>query len=228
MIGGGKFFIDPLIKNNYFEEFEKYNLLKYGYNYKVKTTNIIDLTYSEDNILCQMRKGHKSDVKRALRDEDLQIDYVDKSSSNIESSLLEYKKIHIVDAGRQTRTDDSWVCMLSWLYAGNAVLVLAKSKSLEKYISGAFIPMYKDSAYYGSYATINGNLNNSIVGHLVQWCIIKYLKEHGINRYETGWNYYASSFDKMTFDQKLIQISEFKHGFGGKEKMFIEFVSNYV
>jgi hypothetical protein len=220
------FFIDPLINNNYLEEFKNYNLLKY--NYKIKTTNIIDLTLSEENILGAMRKGHKSDIKRALKDKDLQIDYVDKTSDKINNFFIEYKKMHITDAGRQTRTDTSWACMLDWIHDGNALLILAKSRSLGKYISGAFIPIYKNAAYYGSYATINANLNNAIVGHLIQWYIIQYLKNRGVKRYETGWNYYVSSFDKGSCDQKLMQISEFKRGFGGKEKILIEFISDHI
>jgi lipid II:glycine glycyltransferase (peptidoglycan interpeptide bridge formation enzyme) len=219
--GGGKFFIDPLIENNYFDEFKNYNLLRYKYDYKIKTTNIIDLTHSEENILSQMRKGHKSDIKRALKDKDLQIDYVDKTSCKIDEALLNYKKIHTIDAGGQTRTDASWDYMSDWLYNGNAVLVLAKSNSLGKYISGAYILMYKYSAYYGSYATIDANLNNAVIGHLIQWHIIKYLKEKGIKEYETGWNYYGN-------DEKLLQISKFKAGFGGKEKLLIEFISEYT
>jgi hypothetical protein len=150
------------------------------------------------------------------------------TSDKINETLLAYKKIHSIDAGRQTRTDASWNCMLDWLYNGNAVLAMAKSNSLGKYISGAFILMYKNNAYYGSYATIDANLNNAVVGHFVQWYIIKYLKSRGIKKYETGWNYYASSFSKNICDQKLMQISEYKRGFGGKEKILIEFISDYT
>jgi lipid II:glycine glycyltransferase (peptidoglycan interpeptide bridge formation enzyme) len=219
----GSFFIDPLMANNWLDDFEYYNLLKYGYDYKMKTTNILDVSFPEELILSGMRKGHKSDIKRALKDKDIRIDYVDNSCNNIYESLLEFKKIHAIDAGRQTRTDDSWACQLSWLLNGYAVLVLAWSNSLNKYVSGAFINMYKNSAYYGSFATIDAELNNAILGHLIQWYGIKYMKSKNIKRYETGWNYYMSSFEHG-YDEKLIQISKFKGGFGGKEVIFLEYI----
>jgi DNA-binding sugar fermentation-stimulating protein len=219
-----RLFIDPLIDSNYFYEFENYNLLKYNYKCKVNTTNVIDLTFSETVLLNNMRKGHKSDIKRAIKDEDIQVECVNKSSNKIDVLFSEYKKMHIIDVGRQTRTDASWGCMLNWIYSGYGILILARSKSKQEYISGAFVLIYKHSAYYGSYATIDSISHNAIVGHLIQWNIIKYLKEMGIKKYETGWNYYKSSPDAV-HDEKLLRISRFKAGFGGKEKVFFEFTT---
>jgi lipid II:glycine glycyltransferase (peptidoglycan interpeptide bridge formation enzyme) len=135
---------------------------------------------------------------------------------------MEFKKIHIADAGRQTRTDASWNCQLQWLLHGYAALVMAWHKGMEKYICGAYDNMYKGSAYYGSFATIDSAANNAILGHLIQWETIKYLKEKGVKMYETGWNYYASSFESGS-DEKLMSISKFKSGFGGKERILLEY-----
>ena len=217
------FFIDPLMANNWLDNFEYYNLLKYGYNYKIKTTNILDITFPEEMILAGMRKGHKADIKRALKDNDIRIDCVDSSCNYVNEAFIEFKKIHAIDAGRQTRTDSSWACQLSWLLNGYAVLVLAWSKSLNRYVCGAFIIMYKNHAYYGSFATINAELNNAILGHLIQWHGIKYMKSKNVKKYETGWNYYRSSFEHES-NEKLIQISKFKGGFGGKEAILLEYI----
>jgi hypothetical protein len=218
------FFIDPLIESNYFDDFECYNLLKYGHDCKTGTTNMIDLTLPEDIILSEMRKGHKSGIKRILKDTDIRIDYVDRSSKNISILSNEYKKIHSFDAGRQTRTDASWACMENWICDKNGFLVLAWSKSEKKYICGAFVICYKSGAYYGSYATLDSLSNNALLGHLIQWSIITYLKSTNAEKYETGVNHYALVSERE-HNKKLMEISKFKKGFGGKERVRIEYIT---
>ena len=222
-VGKRSFFIDPLIVNNWFNDFKSYNFLRYGYNSKLTTTNILDLTDSEEEAFSRLRSRYKSYIKKELKDIDLRFDYIDSSCRDVYEKLMDFKKIHAIDAGRQTRTDASWECQLKWLSGGYASLVLSWSKSLNKYISGVFILIYKHNAYYGAYATIDSTRNNGFIGHLTQWNAIKYLISKGIKKYETGWNYYKSSFDEHGYNEKLINISKFKRGFGGREIPLIEF-----
>ena len=56
---------------------------------------------------------------------------------------------------------------------------------------------------------------------------MKYMFEHGIITYETGWNYYATNFKDKMVDQKVLDISKFKKGFGGKEYPLFTFVKNF-
>jgi hypothetical protein len=225
-VGKRFFFIDPLIDNNYLENFEYYNLLKYDYDYDyvLKMTNILDLGFPLDMVLSKMRNDHRCDIKRALKDSDMRIDCIDCMSRNIDDLMMEFKDIHIIDAGRQTRTDASWSHMSDWIKDDFALLMLAWSYSLKKHIGGAFVIKYKNKAYYASYAAIDTSLNNAAIGPLLQWSIIKHLKDRGIKYYETGWNYYLSSFESGECNKKLLSISEFKRGFGGKEKILLEYV----
>lgn len=213
------FFIDPLINANYLESFKEYNLLKYDYVADVTTTNIIDLKDDLDTILRQMRKGHKADIKAALKGDDYRIDIFDNNNFT-EDKMEIFKKIHCIDAGRQTRTDKSWDCMSEFVKNNNAFLILVWIESLNQYCAGGFFLLYKQKAYYGSYATIDSGLLNAKLGYLVQWNAIQYLKSNNYQKYETGCNFYNSSVKEM-------EISKFKRGFGGDEILRFNFKKEY-
>jgi len=107
--------------------------------------------------------------------------------------------------------------------SGFAVLVLIYDNILQKYISGLFCIYYKGKAYDGSTATIDSTLGCGTVGCFIRYTAMIWLKRHGVNEYEIGPNYYRSTFDQGICNEKLINISKFKIGFGGKEKLRIEY-----
>lgn len=220
-----KFFIDPLINSDVYNQFDDFNLLSFNFKTRLKTTTILDLTTGKENIVREMRKGHKADVKAVFRDGGFRVDIFDQSNpSSYEESMAVYKNIHFIDSGRETRTDASWRDTYEWVKKGYAFLVLIWHEELKKYIAGAWFLAYKKKAYYGSYATIDSSLLKGKVGYAVQWGAIQYMLEHGYTTYETGWNYYASNFKEAQVDRKILAISKFKKGFGGKEYPLLSFV----
>jgi len=222
----GKFFIDPLIDASPYEHFDDFDLLKYEYYPSVKTTSIIDLTVGSKKVLQQMRKGHKAAVKAAYRDGGFRVDIFDKSNSaDFQSSMGIMQNVHFIDAGRKTRSDQSWLVTYEWIKAGYSFLVMIFDENLNEYIAGAWFMTYKQKAYYGSYATIDTSLLQGRVGYAVQWAAIKYLIEHEYRNYETGWNFYSSY--KGEVDDKVLMISRFKHGFGGKKYPLFSFEKRY-
>lgn len=221
----GKFMIDPLIEFPYFNDFASYNMLEEGASLDFQTTNIVDLRLDENEILRKMRKGHKSAIGQVLKETTYRIDIFDKS--NITKDILsKFKKIHIVDAGRQTRTDESWDKMLRWIENDYAILVMLWSIERQGYISGALIMKYKKSAYYASFATLDSNFLNGHVGHLLQWNIIKHLKACGIEIYETGVNHREG--EALDEDDKLAKISGYKKGFRSAELPKITYLNQYT
>ena len=206
----GKFIIDPLIKYDYFKDFECFNLLGTNAKLDFSTTNIVDLTLDDEIILKRMRKGHKAAIKAAIKEKGCHTEIYDKHNITKEK-ILKFKEIHKIDAGRQTRTNESWDCMLQWIKAGNAFLILLWMDEIKDYVCGALIISYKKHAYYASYGIIDSNLLNGHCGYLIQYEIIKYLKKAGYEKYETGDNYYREIINDN--DLKLLEIAKYKRGF---------------
>lgn len=222
----GKFFIDPLISAEPYQNFDDFDLMKYGYLPSLKTTSIIDLTVGAEKVLQQMRKGHKAAVKAVYRDGGFRVDIFDKDNpGTFETTMAVMQKIHFIDAGRKTRTDASWIDTYQWLKNGHGFLVMVFDEIRNEYTTAAWFMTYKKEAYYGSYATVDSELLQGRVGYAVQWAAIQYLSEHGYERYETGWNFY-SSYEKEV-DNKVLMISRFKHGFGGKKYPLFSFGKKY-
>ncbi len=222
----GKFFIDPLIDISPYDNFDDYDLLKFEFIPSIKTTTIIDLTVGKDTVLQRMRKGHKAAVKAVYRDGGFRVDIFDKDNSgDFQSSMGIMQNIHFIDAGRKTRTDQSWQVTYEWIKSGYGFLVMLFDESRNEYIASAWFMTYKQKAYYGSYATIDSTLLLGRAGYAIQWAAISYLCEHGFRSYETGWNFYSSYKDEV--DDKVLMISRFKHGFGGRKYPLLSFEKQY-
>lgn len=220
------FFIDPLIKKDYLNDFKEFNLLKFGFSPDVKTTNIINMNDDIDLILRKMRKGHKADIKSVLKSDDYRVDVFNKDNFT-DDKLQIFKEIHKIDAGRQTRTDKSWEYIGEWIKNNHAVLLLVRINSLNKYCAGGVFILYKKHGYYGYYATLDSSLLRHKIGPLTQWSAIEYLKQNNFEKYEVGYNYYKANF-KDTPNLKEMEISKFKRGFGGDEVLHLTFKKNYT
>lgn len=205
-----KFMVDPLIKYPYFNDFASFNLLEKGFQLEFTTTNVVDLTLDIDVILRKMRKGHKAAVKQVLQQGGYHVDIFEANTIN-HDILLKFKAIHFKDAGRQTRTDESWEWMYRWITAGKAFLALLYLDEKQDYAAGALIMQYKDAAYYASFATTDSYMLNGHCGQAIQWEVIKHLKEKGYSRYETGRNYFADS--QYAGDAKRMEISKYQRGY---------------
>ena len=205
-----RFFVDPL-SEDVLRGGQRINpITKFGYHETSLSTNIIELSGSEEEIFANIRKGHKADIKAAKK-KYFRVDIFDKR--NISREIFEiYRNLHFIDAGRKTRPDESWDNMHDFIKDGKSALALVKSE--KEYIAGALVIIYKDKAYYGSGATHPGFSKERGVGHLLQWEVVKHLKAVGVKYYEIGWNFY-SVISQNVISDKEVNISKFKAGFGG-------------
>ena len=220
----GKFIIDPLITRPYFKDFSIFNMLEEGASLRFSTTNVVDLTVPEDEILRRMRKGHKAAIKQIMKTPGYRVDVFDKSNITIDK-MLRFKEIHKIDAGRQTRTDASWECMYEWVASGCGCLVMLWLDSIADYGAAALIMHYKKAAYYASYGILDSSFLNGHVGDILQWEAIRHLKSAGIEIYEIGDNYYGLS--DSANDRKLLEIAKYKKGFRSAEIPKIYFRKEY-
>lgn len=126
--------------------------------------------------------------------------------------FLRYKELHHKDAGRKTRPDETFKIMYKMISEGNAFL--SEVTSLEGQPLGyGLIYLYKNSALYGS-AAMDPTVDLPI-GHLVQWGVLQYLSQIGVEYYDTS-NQFPSPQLLQDYDHKKKQISFFKRGFGGE------------
>jgi len=207
-----RFFIDPLTDQILQPKEQHFSFSAFGYTDYAISSNILTLKDDEENILRDMRKGHKADVKYAIK-MDYNVDIYDRTNIT-EEKLLLFKEMHKQDAGRQTRPNESWGDMLEWIKSNHAILFLEKIPGSDQYVDGALVITYKNKAYYGSSATMPGFENTRGLGHFIQWGTIRELKRKGIDYYDIGWNF-SQGFSQEIASAKESYISRYKAGFGG-------------
>ena len=160
------------------------------------------------NLWSDVRKGHKSDVKRA--GEVCELKVWDRYTITA-LKFREYRLLHARDAGRVTRSQRTFDLMLSWVEAGHAILVEAEHGG--QAISFALVIIFGTGAYYGS-SCKDPDHPDIAASHLVQWGTISWLKEHGFEWYDIGLQQFHSQWYGPA-STKHISISQFKRGFGG-------------
>ncbi len=201
--------VDPLGNPEQKTTFYNYNyLLKYGYLDESGLTQLIDLRKSKEELFADIRKGHKSDIKGG-RIYDVQV----YGKDNMTEQMIErYKEIYEEDAGKVTRNSELYHFYLEFIRSGMGLAAFGKIGGKE--VGVVLITMYKKTAYYSSYAELETELNRVPIGHILQWEVINYLKDYGVEFYETGEQVYGKTHYSVP-DEKIINISNFKRGFGG-------------
>ncbi|OGC22601.1 hypothetical protein A3J90_06980 [candidate division WOR-1 bacterium RIFOXYC2_FULL_37_10] len=185
-------------------------LMKYGYFNHSLNTQILDLTSSYETLNRDVRKGHKYDIKRG--EKAYVVDIFDKN--NITKDIFNfYRLLHHKASGRITRPLVTFDMMYKWILDGNGVLCGLKYNNI--YIGFSLIITYKNAAYYGSASDDPDAKVDVPISHIIQWETVKWLKNNGFVCYEIGLQQYSSQlYDNP--NQKDIDISLFKRGFGGK------------
>lgn len=203
-----KFRFDPLSNPESREKLYSYNyLIKKFYLDKSSLTQILDLQKEETELWSDIRKGHKSDIKRG----NYEIEFYDKTNMS-QNIIEEYKKIYELDAGKVTRNSQMYQHYYNFVVDEKAIIALAKKNG--ENVAVLIATFYKDTAYYSSYAELTEKLSGIPVGHQLQWNTMLELKRRGIHYYEIGEQVFGS-YEKGTEEAKLVNISNFKRGFGG-------------
>lgn len=184
-------------------------LLRFGYFDLAYLTQIVDLREPEEVLWAAIRKGHKADIKRAARSCAVNI----WDAATITPDVFRaYQALHGKDAGRVTRSQDTFDQMLAWVRQGHAVLVETAFEG--RAMAFALIMRFGSGAYYGS-ACKDPDLAAIPGSHLGQWEAIRWLKARGMQFYDLG----IQQFGPLWFDvpaDKELTIARFKRGFGGR------------
>lgn len=166
-------------------------------------TRLIDLSKSEEQLWKDVRRSYRATIKKGMTDRNLDVTFL------TPHVYLEHAKaLHIRQAGRQTRSDETWDLQAQWLKSGQAFGVAAwraRENSEVRMVGFAFTAGDREAHYYFS-----GASSEPDVQHLLQWALIRNLRENGIRRYEIGWQGEAQ-------DEKGKHIEFFRSGFGGDD-----------
>lgn len=185
------------------------NLYKKGLIDTSTYTCILDLSKNEDDIMSNMRKGHKAAIKKAQKS----LKCVCCDITNVSGEAIEeFRRIYFMVAGKATRPDETFKMLHFFVKNGNAFLLKA---CLGEEIAGyTMVFLYKKHAYYAMACVIE-KFKDQDVSHFLQWNAINYLKKHDVCFYELGDQFFSKSFFHQVSD-KSISISAFKRGFGGR------------
>ncbi len=182
--------------------------VQFGFTSHILPTQIIDVRKSPVEILKGMRKGHRSDIRRAEKE----LEGFVMSDKNASDDLFaSYQQLHVKAAGGQTRPSETFEMMCQWIRDGYGILVGASLKGTP--VSFAYVNIFKDCAYYSS-ACNDPEIKDLPLAHFVQWEILNWLHEHAFHYYEIGWQVYDST-EVVPASDKEVAISRFKRGFGG-------------
>ncbi|MBI4355001.1 MAG: GNAT family N-acetyltransferase [Candidatus Omnitrophica bacterium] len=183
-------------------------LLPYGFFDLTVLTQVVDLRQPRETLWAQIRKGHKSDIKRGGKS--CAVTVWDQATITLEK-FRQYQELHRKDAGRATRSQRTFDLMLDWVRDGQAMLTEAHIG--DRPIAFALVMRFGVGAYYGSGCKDPDHLSVP-ASHLIQWEAMLWLKAHGTQFYDLGLQHLAPQWFHVPTAKEL-GISSFKRGFGG-------------
>lgn len=201
--------VRPQLKKDEFSKktFKDLRFIKAPTHLHAELTSQLDITKSEEELLAQMRKTTRYEVKKAIK-ENVKI-----ITSNDSADIKKFYDLQIETAKRQKFIPFSYKFLYEQFRVfaefGNALLY--KAELDKKLLAQAFVIFYgKEAVYHYGVSTDEGRRYPG--SYLIQWEGIKEAKKRGMTRYNF-WG--VSPLDKA--DHRFAGLSLFKRGFGGED-----------
>lgn len=174
-------------------------------------TNQLDLSPSEDELMANMRKTTRYEIRRAVREE-IRV----KTSLNVDD-LREFYAIQVETAKRQGFVPFSYEFLSEqfsvFSEAGSALLYKAyKDKTL---LAEAIVIFYRNEAVY-HYGASTDEGRKHPGAYIIQWEAIKEAKKRGMKRYN-----FWGVVPLTETEHRFFGVSIFKRGFGGHEVQYV-------
>ena len=179
-------------------------------------SKVIDLNKDELTLKSQLRKSYGNLINWGLRE--MQPKILDYSNVTWES-IEDFRKLHTREAGRETRSLESWHRQFEMVQAGEAFVVLAQLNN--ELVSAGFFMCSPTNCFYGVSAS-RRDLFEKPMFHSLMWSAILYSKKLGCRWFEVGEQLYSNHPPDKPPSKKELGISEFKAGFGGETRMFLD------
>jgi len=211
------FSIDPLsLEKNSFNFLQRFNYLDASI-----LTYVIDCGDSEP--LSEMRRGHKSDVKKIQQNDDFKVFRFD--STNCSSQVHEeFRQLSYKCAGREIRPKETYDKQFEILKNNQAVLFCLVHK--EQKIAFAHFEYNKDKAFY-TVGVDDPDFEKMPLYHTLIYTAMRFFKDLGVRYIDTGQPSSPSTQFLYYPDAKQLNIALFKRGFGGNFKQNFRGVKYY-
>ena len=175
-----------------------------------QNTVILDLTKSEDDLLMELRRQTRYEVRRAEKLE------IKASHDESESVFRTFHQIQLETAKRQDFVPPSLKELLAEreAFKDNARLYISKTKDGEPLAYGLILSFATEAAYFEAAST---DLNRKLPGtYALLWTAIKDLKAAGFERFNL-WGIAPPGVENHRYSG----VTTFKTGFGGRVVEFI-------
>ena len=179
-------------------------------------SSVLDLSQDEVQLKNNLRKSYRSLINWGLRE--LQPQVFEGRSLTWED-MNEFRALHVREAGRETRSEASWRRQFEMVEASEAFVVEGRLDG--EMVSAGFFCASQTHCYYGSSAS-RRDLFEQPLFHSLMWSAILHAKERGCRWFEVGEQAYPNHPRDPRPSDKARSISEFKHGFGGGTRMFLD------
>jgi len=181
-------------------------------------TRVLDLTKTDEQLLAEMRKSTRYEIKRAVkmgikveqsRDENLVADFIRLQTETAKrEGFVPFSRKYLLEQFRAFRKTNS-VC---WFFI-RSDLAAAGSDLL---ISMAFVIFYRGEAVY-HYAASSNEARKIPAAYAIQWAIIVEAKKRGMKTY----NLWGDVADDKLNSHRFAGPSMFKRGFGGEQVAYL-------
>lgn len=173
-------------------------------------TIMLDLTKTEDELLSEMRRQTRYEVRRAAKLG------VTVKFSNDEALFREFHEVQTATAARQHFVPPDLKMLLAerTAFGPNARLYVARTDAGEPVAYGLILLAGGEAEYFEAAST---DLNHKIPGaYALQWQVIRDLKQLGIKRYNL-WGIAPPGQP----EHRYAKVTTFKKGFGGEVVEFV-------
>lgn len=187
--------------------FKDLGFIKATMHLHAELTSQLDITKSEDELMVQMRKTTRHEVKKAIK-ENVKI-----TASTEEKDIKKFFALQMETAKRQKFVPFSYEFLheqfKTFTQSGNALLYKAEFE--KKLLAQAFIIFYnKEAVYHYGASTDDGRKYPG--AYLIQWEAIREAKKRRMIRY----NFWGVAPENNP-NHRFSGLSLFKRGFGGTD-----------
>ena len=201
--------------NGYTSSVSEYLLAK-GAHGQAKYSRIIDLQYREEHLRSSVRKRYRGLINWGMKEIQPEIH----NSGNINwEKILEFRDLHISVCGRETRSIKTWRRQYECILNDEAFIVLGYIDT--KLVSAGYFSYSKTNCYYGVSAS-RRDLFEKPIFHSLMWRAIIYAKKIGCHWFDVGEQIFPNQNMNNLPTKKEIDISHFKAGFGGSNRIFLD------
>jgi hypothetical protein len=213
-INGTVWYRDFLLDGN--TSFLTTHLLKKGAIVAPVFSKVIDLFEDKSIFRSSLRRSSQPLVNWGLSKLNPEI----LTSKTISWDLMqEFRSLHIQESGRETRSEESWRRQYEMVKANEAFVIFGR---IDQTLVAAGLFMYSTVNCYYGVSVSRRDLFDKPIFHAIMWTAILYAKEIGCRWFEAGEQHFPNHPIEKPPTKKELGISDFKAGFGGDTKLFLD------